>query len=93
MVLLGQPEKGITMSYLTTIYKDIKLVGSLVADTQQAMELLKLVHENKLHVDVQEWNMEEAEEMKQEYLKGATSGNNVIVIDWLSSFLVYSVLR
>ena len=68
------------MSYLTTIYKDIKLMGSLVADTQQAMELLKLVHENKLHVDVQEWNMEEAEEMKQEYLKG-TSGKNVIVID------------
>lgn len=81
MVLLGQPEKGITMSYLTTIYKDIKLVGSLVADTRQAEELVKLVHENGLHADVKEWNMEEAEEMRQAYLNGTTSGKNVIVID------------
>ncbi|ODM22366.1 hypothetical protein SI65_03212 [Aspergillus cristatus] len=81
MVLLGQPEKGITMSYLTTIYKDIRLVGSLVADTQQAEELVSLVHENGLHVDVKEWKMEEAEEMRQAYLNGTTSGKNVIVID------------
>lgn len=40
MVLLGQPEKGITMSYSTTIYKDIKLVWSLVADTPQARSWL-----------------------------------------------------
>lgn len=81
MVLLGQPEKGITMSYLTTIYKDIKLVGSLVADTRQAEELVRLVHENGLHVDVKEWKMEEAEDMRQAYLKGTTSGKNVLVID------------
>ncbi|EYE97889.1 zinc binding dehydrogenase [Aspergillus ruber CBS 135680] len=81
MVLLGQPEKGIAMSYLTTIYKDIKLVGSLVADTKQAEELVKLVHKNGLHVDVKEWKMGEAEEMRQAYLKGTTSGKNVIVID------------
>lgn len=81
MVLLGQPEKGITMSYLTTIYKDIKLVGSLVPNTRQAEELVRLVHENGLHVDVKEWKMEEAEDMRQAYLKGTTSGKNVLVID------------
>lgn len=44
-------------------------------------ELVKLVHENKVHVDVKEWRMEEAEQMKQEYLAGRSSGKNVIVID------------
>ncbi|KNG86482.1 hypothetical protein ANOM_005123 [Aspergillus nomiae NRRL 13137] len=65
MVLLGQPEKGITMSYQTVIYKDIKLVGSLVADTAQAQELVELFHRNRLHVEITEWKMEEAEQMRQ----------------------------
>lgn len=81
MVLLGQPEAGITMSHLTTIYKDIKLVGSLVADTTQAQEFIKLFDENKLHVQVKEWKLEEAEKMRQEYLAGRSDGKNVIVID------------
>ena len=81
MVLLGQPEKGITMSYSTTIYKDIKLVGSLVADTPEAQELVTLFHQNKLHVDVKEWRLEEAEQMKQEYLSGKSMGKNVVVLE------------
>lgn len=81
MVLLGQPEKGITMSYQTVIYKDIKLVGSLVADTAQAQELVELFHRNRLHVEITEWKMEEAEQMRQWYCSGASSGKNVIVMD------------
>ncbi|OJJ36033.1 hypothetical protein ASPWEDRAFT_110216 [Aspergillus wentii DTO 134E9] len=80
MVLLGQPEKGITMSYATTIYKDISLAGSLVADTAQAQEFVELFHENRLHVEVKEWGMHEAEAMKREYLGGGSNGKNVIVI-------------
>lgn len=81
MVLLGQPEKGITMSYHSTIYKDIKLVGSLVADTAEAQEFVTLFHQNKLHVQLTEWKLEEAEKMKQAYLEGSVNGKNVIVID------------
>ncbi|KAH8424004.1 uncharacterized protein LDX57_001759 [Aspergillus melleus] len=81
MVLLGQPEKGITMSYMTTIYKDIKLVGSLVADTAEAQELVTLFHQNKLDVEVKEWRLEEAEQMKQEYLAGKSTGKNVVVLE------------
>ncbi|KAF9885243.1 hypothetical protein FE257_000603 [Aspergillus nanangensis] len=81
MVLLGQPEQGITMSYQTTIYKDIKLVGSLVADTVQAQEFIQLFSDNNLHVQVKQWKLEEAEQMKQEYLAGRSNGKNVIVME------------
>ena len=81
MVLLGQPEKGITMSYHTVIYKDITLVGSLIADTADAQAFIQLFHENKLHVEVKEWKLEQAEQMRQEYLTGKSNGKNVIVID------------
>lgn len=81
MVLLGQPEKGITMSYHTVIYKDITLVGSLIADTADAQAFIQLFHENKLHVEVKEWKLEQAEQMRQEYLTGKLNGKNVIVFD------------
>lgn len=81
MVLLGQPENGITMSYNTIIYKDVKLVGSLIADTARAQELVSLFHENKLHVHITEWKLEDAEKMKQAYLEGSVGGKNVIVFD------------
>lgn len=80
MVLLGQPEKGITMSYHTIIYKDIKLVGSLVADTAAAQELVSLFSQNNLHVEVKEWKMEDAENMRQSYLSGTGMGKDVIVM-------------
>lgn len=59
----------------------IKLVGSLVADTAEVQELVSIFHNNKLHVDVEEWKLEEVEKMKQEYLSGAGSKKNVVVLD------------
>ncbi|KAI1071543.1 hypothetical protein LB507_005439 [Fusarium sp. FIESC RH6] len=79
MVLLGQPEKGITLSYQNIIFRDIKLVGSLLADRDQLVELLALVVKHDIRVKVKEWKPEEAEVMRQEYLTGKQSGKNVIV--------------
>ncbi|RGP74665.1 sphingosine n-acyltransferase lag1 [Fusarium sporotrichioides] len=74
MVLLGQPEKGITLSYHNIIFRDIKLVGSLLADRPVLEELLELVVKHDIQVKIKEWKIEDAEEMRQEYLTGKNSG-------------------
>lgn len=79
LVLVGQPEKGITMSYFNIIFRDIKLIGSLIADKAQAEELVKLVAEAGIQVHIKEWKPEQAEEMRKEYLAGKGDGKNVIV--------------
>ncbi|KAL4891027.1 chaperonin 10-like protein [Aspergillus ambiguus] len=79
VVLLGQPENGITMSYQNIIYRDLKLVGSLVANTPDAEELVRLVAENDIEVKVKNWRIEEAEQMRQEYMAGKSEGKNVVV--------------
>lgn len=81
MVILGQPEQGITLPYQTFIFKDIKVIGSLIADTPLVQEFVDLFHENDLHVAVKTWKMEQAEDMRQEYLAGKSIGKNVIVLD------------
>ena len=79
MVLLGQPEKGITMTYRSVIYRDLKLVGSLVADKAESEELVALVAKHDIKVKTKEWLPEQAEEMRQEYLSGKSAGKNIIV--------------
>ncbi|KAF4338424.1 sphingosine n-acyltransferase lag1 [Fusarium beomiforme] len=70
MVLLGQPEKGITLSYQNVIFRDLKLIGSLVADRGETEELLDLVVKHSIQVKIKEWKPEDAEKMRQEYLAG-----------------------
>ncbi|KAF5619292.1 sphingosine n-acyltransferase lag1 [Fusarium tjaetaba] len=70
IVLLGQPDKGITLSYQNAIFHDIKLIGSLVAETDETEELLELVVEHNIQVKIKEWKLEDAEKMRQEYLTG-----------------------
>ncbi|KAF4443036.1 sphingosine n-acyltransferase lag1 [Fusarium acutatum] len=70
MVLLGQPEKGITLSYQNVIFRDIRLIGSLVADTDETKELLELVVKHNIQVMIKKWKPEDAEKMRQEYLSG-----------------------
>lgn len=79
LVLVGQPENGITMSYFNVIFRDIKLVGSLIADKAQAEELVALVAEADIQVQIKEWKPEQAEEMRKEYLAGKGDGKNVVV--------------
>ncbi|KAF6831833.1 alcohol dehydrogenase [Colletotrichum musicola] len=81
LVLLGQPEKGITMSYANIIYRDIKLVGSLVADKKETEELVALVAKHDIKVRLKTWRPEQAEEMRKEYLGGKSEGKNVIVFE------------
>lgn len=81
MVLVGQPDKGITLSYGDVIFRDIHLVGSLIADRDQAEELLALVAEKNVQVQIKEWRPEQAEEMRAEYLTGKGDGKNVILFD------------
>nr|RBQ83057.1 hypothetical protein FVER53263_12886 [Fusarium verticillioides] len=79
MVLLGQPEKGITLSYQNVIFRDIKLIGSLIVDANETEELLELVVKHNIQVKIKEWKLEDAEKMRQDYLAGRNSGKNVIV--------------
>lgn len=79
MVLLGQPAGGITMTFQDLIFKDITLIGSLVGDVKQLEELVELVDREDIQVSVKEWKIEQAEEMRQEYLSGKSKGKNAIV--------------
>lgn len=69
------------MSYNDVIYRDLKLVGSLVADKADTQELVNLVAEHNIQVHVKKWKLEQAEEMRLEYLEGKGGGKNVITFE------------
>lgn len=50
------------------MFKGIKFIGSLIADPAEGEGFIQFFHENKLHAVVKEWKMEQAEEMRRDYL-------------------------
>jgi hypothetical protein len=79
MALLGQLGHGIAMQFQAFVFKDIKLVSALVADPE-GQEFVRRFHENKLHAALKELKMEQAGEMRQEYLAGKSIGKNVLLL-------------
>ncbi|KAI9729927.1 MAG: hypothetical protein M1818_008367 [Claussenomyces sp. TS43310] len=79
LVLVGQPAEGITMQFYDTIFRDLTLVGSLLAEPERGKELMELVEKEDIKVHITTWKPEQAEEMRQQYLRGQSKGKNVIV--------------
>ncbi|KAF5681509.1 sphingosine n-acyltransferase lag1 [Fusarium circinatum] len=52
------------------IFRDIKRIGSLVADKDATEELLELVVKHNIQVKIGEWKPDDAEKIRQEYLSG-----------------------
>lgn len=80
VVLVGQPADGINFSFNDLIFRDIHVVGSLLASPQQGKDFMELVQKHDIRVEVKKWKLEQAEEMRQEYLEGNGKGKNVIVL-------------
>ncbi|KAF5630276.1 sphingosine n-acyltransferase lag1 [Fusarium sp. NRRL 52700] len=68
----------ISLTYQNVIFRDIKLIGSLVADTVKTEELLELVVKHNIQVKIKEWRPEDAEKMRQEYLSGKNGKNGKV---------------
>ncbi len=67
------------MSFHSVIFRDIHLVGSLLGTVAQADDMMKLMAKGEVTVKIKKWKLEEAEDMRQEYMKGNGTGKNVIV--------------
>lgn len=79
LVLLGQPKDGVTLTARDLIYRDLRLVASILGDRETAQELTGLVVDKGVEVDTKLWRVEEAEVMRLEYVSGKSEGKNVIV--------------
>lgn len=79
LVLVGLPADGITLPFYDLVFRDLTLVGSLVADTDKGTDLMELVEKEDIKVHVTTWKPEQAEEMRQKYLRGESEGKNVVV--------------
>ena len=69
------------MSYANIIFRDIKLIGSLIADKPEGEELVSLVEKHNIQVKTKSWKPEQVEEMRLEYLEGKGDGKNVVVFE------------
>lgn len=78
LVLVGLPAGGVNIPWQSLVYRDLKLIGSMAGEKEDAEELVDLVADHGIRVHMKTWRLHQAEEMRLEYLKGTGSGKNVI---------------
>lgn len=76
-VVVSFPEKGFNMSAQDLVFRDIRVVGSLVGRNYQLKEMLRFAQEHRVMAKVQSWPLENINGLVDAYLKA--SGGKLVV--------------
>lgn len=80
VVVVGQPADPIPITYHSLIFRDIRVVGSLLSNIAQAQEMIDLVAEKTIEITVKEYKLEQVNEMAEDTHKEAMRGRLVVVM-------------
>ena len=78
LVVVGQPEKPAPITYHSAIFRDIRVIGSLLSDRKTAQEMVDLVAEKKMKVSVKEYPLEDVNKMVEDFHKPGMKGRFVV---------------
>ena len=81
MVQVAQPDE-VKIPFVELIFRDIRIVGSLIAGAQQSQEMLNFCTENKIAVETNVFHgLEEVPKMVELSHSGKMKGKAVVVVD------------
>ncbi|EPQ28616.1 uncharacterized protein PFL1_03919 [Pseudozyma flocculosa PF-1] len=78
LMVVGQPENPIPVSYNDLIFRDITVKGSLLGDPALTKEMCDLVADRGIEVKTQAYPLEDVERMRADYAKPGHSGKMVL---------------
>lgn len=74
MVVVGQPADPVQVTYNSLIFRDIRVIGSLLSDVSEAQEMIDLIAKNDIEITVKEYPMDKVNQMvrdtHEENMKG-----------------------
>lgn len=80
LVVVGQPAEPVPVTYYNLIFRDIRVIGSLLSNISQAQEMINLVAEKNIEITVKEYKLEQVNEMAEDTHKEAMRGRLVVVM-------------
>ena len=81
MVQIAQPE-NVSVPFAELIFRDIKIIGSLIASPDDAVDMLDVVAKHKVSVNTNPFNgVHELPKLIDFYESGEMIGKGIIVVD------------
>ncbi|CCG81730.1 Alcohol dehydrogenase [Taphrina deformans PYCC 5710] len=80
MVVVGQPADPVQVTYHSLIFRNIKVIGSLLSNVDEAQEMLKIIAEKDIKITVKEYPMAKVNDMVEDTHKENMKGRLVMTM-------------
>ena len=80
MVVVGQPQNPIPLTYYQLIFRDVKVVGSLLSEPETAQKMVDLVGKHGVHIEVKTYSLDRVNDLVAEYDTGKVVGKLVVTM-------------
>lgn len=78
MVVVGQPADPVPVSYHQLIFRNIRVIGSLLSNVPEAQEMLNIIADNNIEITVKEYKLDQINTMVEDTHKEDMKGRFVI---------------
>ena len=78
LVVVGQPKDPIPIRYIDVIFKDIRVVGSLLCEADVMQEMLDLTAAERVEIKTKSFKMDDVNDLVDAYHKGTYGGKLVV---------------
>lgn len=78
LVVVGQPSDPVPVTYHQLIFRNIRVIGSLLSNVDEAQEMLDIIAENKIEITVKEYKLDQINTMVEDTHKEDMKGRFVI---------------
>lgn len=80
MVVVGQPSDPVPVTYHQLIFRNIRVIGSLLSNVEEAQEMLNIIAENDIEITVKEYDLNQINTMVEDTHKENIRGRFVITM-------------
>lgn len=63
LVVVGQPAEPVPVTYKSLIFRNIRVIGSLLSNVTEAQEMIDLIDKHDIEITVEEYPMDKVNEM------------------------------
>ena len=81
LVVVGQPSDPVPVTFHQLIFRDIKVIGSLLSDAKEAQEMVDIIADKKIEITVREYKLDDVNQMVDDQHKPEMKGRSVVVME------------
>lgn len=80
-VLVGQPAEGVHFAFQDLVFKDIRVVGTMIGECEDGQGAIDLVAKHDIKVTTKTYRLEDINQLVEESHSATKKGKSVVVFE------------